>query len=71
MDKNVKYALTGLVSIIAIQQVVIGYQTKFIERQGKRAKKRADLNDYLVDIIIRNDTPINKFDEIAIRDIIG
>lgn len=71
MDKNVKYTMTGLVGIIAVQQVVIGYQTKFIERQSKRDKKLAELSDYLVDVIIRNDTPISKFDEIAIRDIIG
>ena len=71
MDKNVKYALTGLVGIIAVQQVVIGYQTKFIERQGKRNKKLVEVNDYLIDILIRNDTPIDKFDEIAIREIIG
>lgn len=71
MDKNVKYALTGFVSIIAIQQAVISYQTKFIERQGTRNKKLVKVNDYLIDILIRNDTPIDKFDEIAIREIIG
>ena len=71
MDKNVKYALTGLVSIIAVQQAVIAYQTKFIERQSKRTKKLVEVNDYLIDILIRNDTPIDKFDEIAIREIIG
>ena len=71
MDKNVKYALTGFIGIIAVQQAVIGYQTKFIERQSKRTKKMVELNDYLVDVIIRNNTPIDKFDEIAIRDIIG
>lgn len=71
MDKNVKYALTGLVGIIAVQQAVIGYQTKFIERQSKRTKKLVEVNDYLIDILIRNDTPIDKFDEIAIREIIG
>lgn len=71
MDKNVKYAMIGIVGAFAIQQAVIGYQTKFIERQIKRNKKMVDLNDYLIDVIIRNDTPINKFDEIAIRDIIG
>ena len=71
MDKNVKYALTGFVSIIAIQQAVISYQTKFIERQGTRNKKLVKVNDYLIDILIRNDTPLDKFDEIAIREIIG
>ena len=71
MDKNVKYALTGLVGIIAVQQAVISYQTKFIERQGTRNKKLVKVNDYLIDIMLRNDTPIDKFDEIAIREIIG
>lgn len=71
MDKNVKYALTGLVGIIAVQQAVISYQNNFIERQGKRNKKLVKVNDYLIDILIRNNTPIDKFDEIAIREIIG
>lgn len=71
MDKNVKYVVIGLVGTIAVQQAVIGYQAYFIERQSKRLKKKVDLNNYLVDIISRNDTPLDRFDSIAIRNIIG
>lgn len=71
MDKNIKFAMVGLVGIIAVQQGVIAYQNDFINRQHKQAKKIDQVKDYLLNVIDREDVRFDKFDKIALNEIVN
>ena len=71
MDKNLKFAMIGLVGAISIQQMAIFAQNANINLLHKRLVKSNELNSYLANVIDRNDVPLTEFDKIAIEDILG
>lgn len=70
MQIDFKLVSAGLATVVAVDAYVIRRQRKMLNAQSKSIVKLANLNKYIVDVMIKHDVPITQFDLIALSTII-
>ena len=69
MQIDFKLVSAGLVAFVAVDAYVISRQRKMLNAQSKSIVKLANLNQYILDVMIKNDVPVTQFDSIALNNL--